>query len=281
MGESYIFDAALDPLADAPRRRVAITGAAGRIGTSLTAYLRDRHELRLLVATTDDTDELTDCGEVCCGDINDSAYLDRAFAGIDTVVHLAADPSPRATWESLLPNNINGTRQVFAAAAAAGCRRVIFASSIHAVSGYHPRHQVHPDDPVNPGDLYGVSKCFGEALARYYAEQRDLSAICIRIGWFASRDQAAEAESLANLNAFVSHRDLDQLIARAIADERLTFAIVHGLSANPFNRLDTHTAEELLGYRPQDDFGELNRRLADLELRRQVRPHSESEQAEN
>ena len=53
------------------------------------------------------------------------------------------------------------------AAKANGVRRVVFASSIHAVSGYPADYQVHTEEPVNPGDLYGVSKCFGEALGRY------------------------------------------------------------------------------------------------------------------
>jgi uronate dehydrogenase len=63
-----------------------------------------------------------------------------------------------------------GLINVFGAAADAGCRRVVLASSIHAVSGYPAGYQIHADDPVNPGDLYGVSKCFGEAMGRMMAE---------------------------------------------------------------------------------------------------------------
>ena len=53
--------------------------------------------------------------------------------------------------------------------------------------------QVHADDPVNPGDLYGVSKCFGEALGRYMAEQENVSCIVLRIGAFQPRESAAAA----------------------------------------------------------------------------------------
>lgn len=38
---------------------------------------------------------------------------------------------------------------------------------------------MNTDDPVNPGDLYGVTKCFGEAMSRYVAEQEGLSVISI------------------------------------------------------------------------------------------------------
>src|SRR5207237_718422 len=107
-----------------------------------------------------------------------------ACAGIDTVLHLAASASPSSTWDVVLNANIVGTYHAFVAAKVARCRRVIYASSIHAVSGYPADVQVHTTDPVNPGDLYGVSKCFGEAMARYMAEQEGLSAIALRIGGF-------------------------------------------------------------------------------------------------
>jgi thioester reductase-like protein len=192
---------------------------------------------------------------------------------MDTVVHLAANPSPRATWESLLSDNIVATHNVFAAAAFCGCRRVVFASSIHAVSGYPIDQQIHPDDPVNPGDLYGVSKCFGEALARHMAVQHDLSSIVIRIGSFKARERANEG--VRRMNTFVSHRDLNQLICRCIDDTSLRFAILHGLSDNVFNRMSIRTAEELVGYAPDDSFLELNRALADLHIKEKVRPHAE------
>jgi len=149
----------------------------------------------------------------------------------------------------------------------------VFASSIHTVSGYPRGYQVHADDPVNPGDLYGVSKCFGEALARFTAVQKGVSAIVLRIGAFQSRDTAVQSESLAMMSSFVSHRDLDQLICRCVEDDKLLFAIFHALSKNVFNRMDTGDAEALLGYAPQDDFAELNRRLADLHLRDSITPH--------
>ncbi len=255
-------------------RGVAVTGAAGRIGQSFVAQAGERYKFRLLVHP--DRDPSFDVeAQILEGDLADSSYVQEAFAGMDTVVHLAADPSPRAQWDSLLPNNIIATRNVFEAAWTAGVRRVIFASSIHAVSGYPAEHQVQPDDPVNPGDEYGISKCFGEAMARYASTQHGLSAICIRIGAFQPTENAKKSEAIKFMNSFVSHRDLNQLICRCIDDQQLKFAIFHGLSRNRFNRMDTETARELVGYSPQDDFTELNRELADLHLREQVKPHNE------
>lgn len=152
------------------------------------------------------------------------------------------------------------------AAKAAGCRRVIYASSIHAVSDYPADVQVKSSDPVNPGDLYGVTKCFGEAMGRYMAEREGLSVIALRIGAFQPAEKAEHAGSLEMMDMFVSRRDLNQLLEKCVEVETLKFAILHGLSDNRFKRLDITDARELVGYEPQDDITDLNPRLRELKL---------------
>ena len=88
----------------------------------------------------------------------------------------------RHFYGSLLDNNIKGTYNVFRAAKDAGCRRVVFASSIHAVVGYPADMPIPTDVTVRPLNMYGVSKCFGEAVAAAFAYGEGLSAIAIRIG---------------------------------------------------------------------------------------------------
>ncbi|MEX0653224.1 MAG: NAD(P)-dependent oxidoreductase [Phycisphaeraceae bacterium] len=269
----------IDPNARSPsrpkRRRVFVTGAAGNIGSYFARQSHERYDLTLMDLPDVDTSKLEGCGQTVAADMADLDRLKQAFQGIDTVLHLAAGPSPSVVLDTVLQTNITGTYNVFVAAKAAGCRRVIFASSIHAVSAYPVDVQVKPDDPVNPGDLYGVSKCFGEAMGRFMATQQGLSVIAIRIGAFQPIDSARDPQKLDLMNAFVSQRDLNQLIHRCIDDETLRFAIVHGLSNNVFNQMDISEARELLGYDPQDDFSEENPRLRNLHLHEQVRPHSE------
>ncbi len=238
---------------EAVRRHVLITGAAGRIGSFFASQAHEQYRLRLLIHPSDDAAEIESYGEVVVGDIGDLELLKSALQGIDTLVHLAADPSPDATWSSLLPLNIVGTYNAFVAAKAAGCRRVVYASSIHAVSGYPTGVQVRTNDPVNPADLYGVTKCFGEALGRYMAEQEGLSVIAIRIGGFQPPEEVRGEQGLQVINSWVSRRDLAQLIRRSIDVENLKFAIFHGLSNNRFKQLDISDARALLGYEPQDD----------------------------
>src|SRR5690606_24251290 len=96
-------------------------------------------------------------GEVVEANLDDRARLIELCQGMDTVIHLAADPSPNAGWNSLLESNIVGTYNVMSAARVAGVKRVVYASSIHAVSGYPPDVQVKTSEPVNLGDPYGVT----------------------------------------------------------------------------------------------------------------------------
>jgi len=227
-----------------------------------------------MVQNRDDAKEIESYGEVVVADLSDLERMKTVCEGMDTVVHLAADPSPTATWGDLLDANIIGTYHTFVAAKAAGCRRVVYASSIHAVSGYPPDVQVKTSEPVNPGDLYGVSKCFGEALGRYMAEKEGLSVIAIRIGAFQPLEAARKEESVSMLDAFVSHRDLNQLIERCIEDGAIRFALFHGLSDNRFKRLDITDARERVGYAPQDDLTEENPKLKGLRLSETVSSHS-------
>jgi NAD(P)-dependent dehydrogenase (short-subunit alcohol dehydrogenase family) len=235
-------------------RRILITGAAGRIGSYFAEHSR-KYELRLHVREYDErAEKLKAFGEVIVGDLEDPAFLLQCCQGMDAVLHLAGDPDPSAKWDDLLSANIIGTYNLFLAAKKAGCQKVIYASSIHAVSGYAPDIQVKTDDPVNPGDLYGVSKCFAESLSRYMAEKEGLPVIVLRIGACQPLENARKPENLRNMDAFLSLRDFQQLAELCIDDCYLQFGIFHALSDNKFKRLDISEARHHLGYAPQDDF---------------------------
>lgn len=257
-------------------RRVLVTGAAGRIGSTFARACAHRYRLRLMVQHAEDAlpADLRDLGEVVAADLADLPRLREVCRGVDTVLHLAANASANATWESLLHTNIVGTYNICAAARAAGCRRLIFASSIHAVSGYPSGRQIRTGDPVNPGDLYGVSKCFGEALGRYLAEQEDLSVIAIRIGGFQAVEEARKAEYGWLVDCWTSPRDLMQLFVRSIDVEGVRFAIMHGVSDNQFNRLDLTETRALVGYAPEDDAARESPLLAEWAFGDRLRRHT-------
>ncbi len=231
-----------------------ITGAAGRIGTFLTQHLLNElgDGYTLVLA---DVRRPNDTGgfPFHSADIADLEAMRSLCQGVDTVIHLAADPSPHAAWESLLPKNVTGVYNVFQAAHEAGCRRVIFASSINAVSGYPEEMQVTTQMPVRPPNLYGATKAWGEAVARYYADQLGLSAICLRFGGVSTRErvETMQADS-PSLSMILTLNDLTRLVAASIRTDR-QFGIYHGLSNNRYKRLDISDARRDLGYEPQDD----------------------------
>ena len=170
--------------------------------------------------------------------------------GMECVVHLAGQ-AVEADWEVVLPLNIEGCYNVFEAARRGGVRRVVFASSNHAV-GFHRRERFL-DDTVQPrpDTRYGVSKVFGEALGRLYADKYGLSVACLRIGTFRDPDRPVEARQLLT---WLSHRDMVHLASRCIDHPDYHFAVVYGVSNNLRNRWDNSNVR-WLGYRPQDDSG--------------------------
>jgi nucleoside-diphosphate-sugar epimerase len=230
-----------------PRRRVLITGAAGRIGASLAEQLRDRYDLRLQYNRT--VPEQPPVADHLIADIAQYDQIAPAMAGIDAVVHMAADPSTRATWESVHQNNIVGTYNVFESARLAGVRKIIFATTNHVMGMYDRdgRWPIYAHQPVRPDSLYGVSKAFGEALGRYYVDQYGLSVICLRIGWFLPRPHDE-----IGLWMWLSPRDCAQIVWRAVESE-LDFGVFYAISQNTRRRWDISDTMVKLGYQPEDD----------------------------
>jgi nucleoside-diphosphate-sugar epimerase len=136
--------------------RVALTGARGRIGRAIGPLLPAHWDVRA-------TDLIADEG-VGTLDVRDLEACRSAFTGVDAVVHLAAVPDPAASWQVLLPNNVVGAYNVAQAAADCGVRRLVLASSLHAVSGTPDGTQSRSGDQPRPGDLYGATKAWAEAL---------------------------------------------------------------------------------------------------------------------
>ena len=228
-------------------QRVLISGAAGVIGTVLRQGLRGRYpHLRLM--------DIAPLGaaapgeEVCTADVRDLAALEKVMAGVDCVVHLAGVPT-EAAWEKILPMNIVGCYNAFEAARRAGVKRFIFASSNHAV-GFHRRGRfIDNEVQPRPDSRYGVSKVFGEALGRLYADKHGMDVACLRIGSFRAVDRPINVRML---NTWLSHRDMVQLVTRCIEAPPYHFVVVYGVSANLRSRWD-NTNVGSLGYRPADD----------------------------
>ena len=233
--------------------RILITGAAGEIGSTLRAGLRGAYSLLRLT----DVRPLPDAGpgeETMHADLTDERSLAAIMKDIECVVHLGGVPR-EAPWTAILPNNIEGTYNVFEAARAAGVKRIVFASSNHTIGYYRTGRRVGVEEPPRPDSRYGVSKVFGEALGRLYADKHGLEVACLRIGSF--RKEPGDHRQLAT---WISHRDTVQLVRRCIDAPAFHFIVLYGVSANTRARWNNPHAA-LIGYAPEDDAEEYAERL--------------------
>jgi nucleoside-diphosphate-sugar epimerase len=249
-------------MANENKKRVLVTGANGLIGTAMRRILGDKYEWSAL-----NRRDLPDV-PTTQADISDLAAIRPAFEGVDTVVHLAALARVDASWDDLVDPNFTGTYNVFEAARAAGVQRVIFASSGATVAGiqreepfkalaegrYSEAGSTWPmlthESMPRPLGIYGVSKVFGEALARYYADTSPLSIICLRIGYVNEVDRPSAPAHMAN---WCSQRDIVQVIDLSIAaPASLRYDIFFVTSNNRWSYRDLEHTRHVLGYVPQD-----------------------------
>jgi uronate dehydrogenase len=226
-------------------KHILVTGAAGAIGSSLRAGLRGSYPL-LRLSDVSTMAAAAPGEELAPADLRDYAAVKAAMAGIDCVVHLGGIPR-EAPWPAILEANIIGTYNVFEAARECGVKRVIFASSNHAVGFHRATQTIGIAVEARPDSRYGVSKVYGEALGRLYADKHGISVACLRIGSF--REQPGDMRQLAT---WISPRDMVQLVRCCIAAPDYRYLLLYGVSNNTRSRWkNPHAAR--IGYLPQDN----------------------------
>lgn len=154
-------------------QRILITGATGLIGTALAEELR-RQGHQTIGLAIDRLDE-SKCDENIQGAANNPELIQRALAGVDAVVHLAALRSPHLnTPLRTYTSNTSATFNVLASAAESGVRVAIHASSISVLGFSFSQERLYPKyvpiDEAHPkvlSDPYGLSKAADEETVRY------------------------------------------------------------------------------------------------------------------
>jgi uronate dehydrogenase len=225
---------------------VLLTGAAGALGRVLAPPLRALCSTLLLSDLPPALAQLGEPGAHPC-DLADAGAVHALLAGVDAVVHLGG-VSVEGPFEPILQANIRGVHHLYEAARRQGTRRIVFASSNHVTGAYERGQAIGPDDPPRPDGHYGLSKLFGEGLARLYWDRFGIETVCLRIGTATPTPTDRRA-----LSTWLSHADLVRLVGAALTAEVVGFVVAYGVSANRRGWWNTQAAWARLGYAPKDD----------------------------
>lgn len=246
--------------------RVAITGAAGTIGSLLADEMEADHQLVLL-----DRKPLEHRSSITANLSRSPGWLPfhpwsgakrwhTAFRGADVVVHLAADPKPNTPWPRVLRHNVQATWNVLEAAARHGVCRVIYASSYWAVRAaldalepdcYRPDGpKLTPEMAPRPRSAYGLSKAMGETAGRMFVDEGRLrDFLAVRIGWCPARESWSTRDA-ALRHRWIGHADVRSLLRRCVEADFEGAHVAYAASAQPEAPFDLSGTRQLLGWTP-------------------------------
>ncbi len=248
--------------------QVGITGAAGNIGTTLVEGLSDKYTL-ILFDNRRIKQEFSRLFKSAKVDLSEAEQVKGIFKGLDAIIHLAADPGARTSWENALTKNIVATYNVFEEARQAGVIKIVFASTNHVQHGYtmgktlatsepsyvERRGHVKLNDPPAPDSLYGVSKLFGEDLGRYYAQKFGMQFVALRIGATFPEDDPSIWKGRYREDfmraMFLSKRDCVEVFTRALQLD-VDYLVAYAISNNERRVFDLTETRERLGFNPKD-----------------------------
>ena len=224
--------------------RLLLTGAAGGLGK----VLRERLKPFAKVLRVSDREPLGLAGkgeEVAPCELSDRAAVMRLVEGVDAVAHFGGI-SVEAGFDPILQSNIVGVYNLYEAVRRHGVKRVVFASSNHVTGYYKQGHIIDADNPVRPDGLYGVSKCFGENLSRFYFDRHGIETVCVRIG-----SSFPQVKDRRMLSTFLSYDDLVELVRCSLFAPNVGHTIVFGMSDNSRKWWDNSKAAHL-GFEARD-----------------------------
>ncbi len=226
-------------------KKIVLTGAAGRLGS----YLRE--PLSKMADELVSTDLVTEMGKrlpnetYVSADLSDLPAMVELLKGADMVVHFGAI-GDEAPFDAILQANIVGAYNIWEAAYQNSVRRVVYASSIHAVGMHKKTDFIGTDAPHRPDTYYGLAKCFAEDLASLYWDKRGVESVCMRIL------SAANVSNPRAVGSWLSYDDLIQLVEKSITTPVTGFSVIYGVSNNDRAPVDNALASHL-GYRPKDN----------------------------
>jgi uronate dehydrogenase len=223
--------------------KVAFTGANGNVGRVLRpALLKHGVNLRSAGGSKPLT-PLLPGEDICHGDLRDPNVVDRVLDGVDVLIHMAGTSVERPLPE-IIENNLRALHEVYEGARRHGVKRVVFASSNHAFGMYPVTEKLTLGNEFRPDGLYGLSKVWGEGMARMYWDKHGIEGISLRIG-----SALEKPTEFRHLSTWLGHDDLLHLIMRSITAPDIGYLAVWGVSNNTRSYWSNEGAERL-GYKP-------------------------------
>ena len=242
---------------------ILITGAGGSIGQYLRKSLRGVYDT-ICYTDVKPLDPAREGEEVVQANLADKAAVRELVKGRDTIVHMAASLGAirengkvvgETSWETILQNNIISTYNVFEAAYEAKVKRIVYASSIHAHGMYRKTTVVGDHLPPRPDTRYGLSKVFGEATGRLFADKYGMEVVSLRIATY-----KPEPTLIRDLGTWLSPDDAVRLVRAAIDTLDVHFDVLYGVSNNKRGLYENPNAKRF-GYFPKDDSEDYREKL--------------------
>ena len=237
---------ATQPLLTPGMARVALSGASGQLGSFLRPALLARGVNLRSAGGRRPLEPLHPGEDVMHGDLCDVGTVDRLLAGVDVLVHMAGTSVERPLPE-VIQNNLVGLHAIYEGARRHRVRRVVFASSNHAIGMHDVGSQLGLGCDFRPDGFYGLSKMWGEGLARLYWDKHGIESVCVRIG--SAIPRPAEPR---HLSTWFGLDDLLDFTMRCIEAPRTGFLVAWGVSANTRSWWSP-TSCEALGYHPKQN----------------------------
>jgi uronate dehydrogenase len=227
-------------------KKIALSGAAGQLGAVLRQALLARGVPLRSAGGRKPLLPLVDGEDLMHGDLCDPAVVDRLLDGVDVLIHMAGTSMEKPLPE-IIDNNLRALVEIYEGAIRNRVKRIVFASSNHAIGMYPVGEKLALDCALRPDGLYGLSKVWGEALARMVWDKHGIESICVRIGSCVARPTEPR-----HLSTWLGHEDLLHLIERCMTVQGIGFLVVWGVSANTRAWWDNRGAEAL-GYTPRQN----------------------------
>ena len=240
--------------------KLLITGANGNLGSICRQRLGHLAKT-VRVSARRDLGEAGPNEEIVYCEMGDKAAVEALVEGCDGIVHMGGQPV-EAAWEIIRNANIDGMFNLYEAARKSSVTpRIVFASSNHAIGFHEQTTRLDANSPTRPDGLYGVSKVFGEALARMYFDKFGIETASIRIG-----SCFPEPKDHRMLATWLSADDFIALIERIFVTPRLRCPIIYGASHNAASWWDNREVA-YLGWQPKDSSEPFRAKL-DAEMER-------------